>query len=116
MSTNDAVIVGNAVAPPELRFTNSGKAVANWTVAHNYKRGDDERTTFIDCTAWESLAENCAESIDKGDRVIVAGRLEAETWETAEGQKRSKTVLVAESVGVELRFASATVTRNERRA
>lgn len=113
MSTNEACITGNAVGPPVLRFTASGTPVANFTVAHTFKRGDDEKTTFIDVTCWQSLAENVAESVDKGDRVIVAGRLEQENWEQ-DGAKRSKIVLVAESIGVELRFATTVVTRNEK--
>lgn len=115
MATNETVITGNAVAAPILRFTQAGKAVSNMTVAHNYKRGDEERTTFVDVTMWDTMGENAAESIDKGDRVIVSGRLETETWEQ-DGQKRSKLVLVAESVGVELRFASAVISRNERQS
>lgn len=114
MSTNDATIVGNLTRPFELRFAPSGAAVANSSVAINYKKGDEEKVSFIEITAFASLAENCAETLDKGDRVIVSGRIQQDTWETDSGEKRSKVVLIAESVGVELRFATATIVRNEK--
>lgn len=116
MPTNEVAIVGNAVRAPELRFLASGTAVCDLAIAHNYKRGDEERVSFFDVTAFSSLAENVAESIDKGDRIIVSGRLELQSWETSEGEKRSKVVIIAECVGVELRFASATIQRNEKQS
>jgi len=85
-------VTGNLTAAPELRFTASGKAVANFTVAENRKRGEDDVTHFFDCTAWDSLAENVCESLDKGVRVVVTGRVEQQSWTTDDGSKRSKLV------------------------
>ena len=107
-------VCGNLVAPPELRFTQSGKAVANFTVAENRKKGDDDITHFFDCTAWDTLAENVCESLDKGMRVVVTGRVEQQSWTTDDGSKRSKLVVVADEVAPSLRWASASVTKNER--
>ena len=109
-------VTGNLTAAPELRFTASGKAVANFTVAENRKRGEDDVTHFFDCTAWDSLAENVCESLDKGVRVVVTGRVEQQSWTTDDGSKRSKLVVVADEVAPSLRWASAQVTRNERPA
>ena len=110
-----SVVIGNLTADPELRFTQSGKPVASLTVAVNRKKGDDEHTSFIDVTAWDSLAENVSESLQKGDRVVVTGRLEQRSWETPEGDRRSKLEVVADEIGPSLRWATASVQKNERR-
>lgn len=111
---NHVTIVGNATRDPELRFTPGGQAVASFGVAYNYKPKDgDERVSFFDVTCWGSLAENVAESVAKGTRVLVAGRLEQRSWETDAGEKRNKVEIVADSVSPDLRWASAVVTRND---
>ena len=101
-------ITGNLVHDIEVKATANGKMVANVTVAENYKanRDADEVVTYIDVTLWEYLAENAARSCHKGDRVIATGRLRQEHWETKEGEKRSKIVIVADSFGPDLRFGT----------
>lgn len=96
-------VVGNTTKQPEIKFTNSGKAVANFSVAVNKKRGETEYTSYYDITAWGDLAENIA-NIPKGTRVIVVGQLNQERFES-NGQKRSAVVIVADAVGEDLRFA-----------
>lgn len=111
-------VVGNVTNDPELRFTPSGAAVANMTVAVTPRKksadgnewvNDEERTTFYRCTAWRQLAENIAESIQKGTRVIVQGRFSARNWETKEGEKRTSFDLQIDAVGPELRWATSKV-------
>lgn len=120
MSGNTATIVGNLTRDPELRFTASGKALVKGSVAHNhrfYKKGTDEfeeKSNFIDFTAWGQLAENIAESYGKGDRVILVGRLDFQSWETDDGDKRSKLELAVEASGPDLNWATASIARNPR--
>ena len=114
---NTTTIVGNVTRDPELRFTPSGAAVCSFGVAWNRKyqrNGEDvEEVSFFDVTCWSSLAENVAESITKGTRVVVYGRLNQQSWEQ-EGQKRNKVEIVADDVAPSLRWAKAKVARNER--
>lgn len=118
---NTVTLVGNATREPELRFTNSGQAVASFGLAFNKrKRNDrgeweDSDPAFFDITCWGQLAENVAESVEKGTRVIVTGRLDQRSWENQEGEKRSKVEVVADEVAPSLRWATASVTKNERR-
>lgn len=119
MADNSVHIVGNLTRDPELRFTTSGKAVANFGVAVNRlisKPGEERRedVAFFDVTAWDSLAENVAD-LSKGDRVVVEGRLAFRTWETDEGDKRSKVEITAEDVGASLRWATVEITKNEKK-
>jgi single-strand DNA-binding protein len=120
-NVNEVTVTGNLTRDPELRFTASGLAVANFTVAANRRWRNDntndweEKVSFFDVTCWKQLAENVAESLTKGTRVVVAGRLEQRSWETDTGDKRSKVELVASAVGPSLEFATAEVLRNERR-
>ena len=119
MIGNTIEVVGNLTADPELRFTTSGKAVASFSVAFNRKwkdkNGDDvEETSFFDAVAWDRLAENLVESVGKGDRVIITGRLQQRSWETTEGDKRYKIEIQADEVAPSLRWATARVTRNEK--
>ena len=114
-------IVGNLCAAPELRFAQSGQAVANFTVASTPRTFDkqtsewvDGETLFIRCSIWRDAAENVAESLDKGTRVIVSGRLKARSYETKEGEKRTVTELEVDEVGPSLRYASAEVTKTSR--
>ena len=117
---NNVTITGNATREPELRFTPSGQAVANFGVAVNRRWQNrqtqewEEAVSFFDVTAWAQLAENVAESVGKGTRVTVTGRLDQRSWETQDGEKRSKVEIVADDVAVSLRWATAEVLRNER--
>lgn len=119
MSTQ-ITIVGALGADPEIRFTPSGKAVASFQVAVNKRRKDqsgawvDDGADWFSVQAWGTLAENVAESLTKGTRVIVTGRLESREWEDREGNKRTSWEITAQGVGVDLSFATATVTRNQR--
>ncbi|NKY05932.1 single-stranded DNA-binding protein, partial [Cellulomonas hominis] len=111
-------VIGNLTADPELRFTPAGAAVANFTVAstpRTYDRQSNEwkdgDTLFLRCSIWREAAENAAESLTKGTRVIVQGRLIQRTYETREGEKRTVYELEVDEVGPSLRYASAKVTR-----
>lgn len=111
---NTITISGNLTRDPELKFLGSGTAVADLSVAVNRKDKDgNESTSFIDVTAWQTLAENVAESLTRGARVIVTGRLEQQTWEDKDGGKRSKLVLIADDVAPSLKWATAAVTKVE---
>jgi single-strand DNA-binding protein len=114
-------LVGNLVADPELRFTPSGQAVANFRVASTPRVLDkasnewkDGEGLFLTVTVWRTLAENCAESLVKGSRVIVQGRLKQRTYETREGEKRTVYEIDAEDVGPSLLRATAKVARTSR--
>jgi len=96
---NKVIIVGNITRDIELRYTPSGTAVADITVAVNEKRKDQETTAFVDCTMWDKTAENCAEYLGKGSPILVEGRLQQDNWEDKEtGKKRSKLKVVASNV------------------
>ena len=112
---NDVTLVGNCTRDPELRFTPGGMAVAQIGLAHNRKRGDtEEEVHFFDVTAYGTLAENLAETVVRGMRVVVVGRLDYRSWETQDGDKRSKVEVVADEVSPSLRWATAEVTKNEK--
>ena len=121
MADNSVTLVGNITRDPEMRFTNSGQAVTSFGLAvnrrwQNRQSGEwDEQVSFFDITAWGSLGENTAGSLNKGNRVIVTGRLQQRSYETQNGEKRSAVELVADEVGPSLRWATAKVERNERR-
>jgi single-strand DNA-binding protein len=115
---NTVTVVGNVTRDPELRFTPSGAAVATFGLAWNRRsqnaRGEtEEQVSFFDVTCWRQLAENVAESLTKGTRVIVYGRLEQRSWETNDGERRSKVEIVADEVAPSLRWATAEITRND---
>lgn len=123
MSRNETTmtICGNVTAEPELRFTQSGVAVANFTVAATPRRYDQESgewvdgtTTFMRVDAWRELGEHCTETLDKGSRVVVTGTLVTETWEKEDGEKRSRVKIVADDVGTSLLFATATIRKVRR--
>ena len=112
---NTVTVVGNITRDPELRFTPSGAAVANFGLAWNRKgRDGEEVVSFFDVTAWNQLAENAAESLSKGMRVMVYGRLDQRSWETQDGDRRSKVEIIADEIAPSLRWATAEVTRNAR--
>ena len=115
-------VVGNLVDDPELRFTPSGSAVANFRIASTPRTFDratnewkDGDSLFLTCNVWRQYAENVAESITKGSRILVSGRLDQRSWETQDGDKRSKIEIVADEIGPSLTYATAQVVRNERR-
>ena len=117
---NSITIVGNITRDPELRYTPSGQANVRLGVAVNRKWQDrssgewQEATSFFDVIAWRELAENVNESLKKGARVIVTGRLEQRTWEQ-EGNKRSVVEIIADEIAPSLRWATAKVEKTERR-
>jgi single-strand DNA-binding protein len=121
MSGNSITIVGNITRDPELRFTPSGQANARIGVAVNRRWQDkgsgewNEATSFFDVICWRELAENVSESLKRGTRVIVTGRLEQRTWEQ-EGNKRSVVEIIADEVAPSLRWATAKVEKTERRS
>ena len=121
MSGNTITIIGNVTKDPELRFTASGQATASFGIAvnrrwQNRQTNDwEEQVSFFNVVTWREMAENVAESLHKGSRVIVTGRLEQRSWETPDGDKRSVVDIVADEIGPSLRWATAQVVRNERR-
>jgi single-strand DNA-binding protein len=113
---NHTTIVGNLVDDPELRFTSSGIAVANMRVAVTQRIQQDGEwrdgdTSFLRVNVWRGQAEHLVDSLGKGDRVMVAGRLRQRSWETPEGEKRSVTEIEADEVGASLKWATAKVER-----
>jgi single-strand DNA-binding protein len=119
---NHVSIVGNLTRDPELRFTPTGQATAGFGVAVNRRWQNrqtqewEESTSFFDIVCWGQLAENAAQSLSKGARVLVSGRLDQRSWETAEHERRSKIEITADEVAPSLRWATAAITKNERRA
>ena len=114
-------VIGNITGDPELRFTPSGAAVANFTVASTPRAFDrqsnewkDGETLFMRCSVWRDAAENVAESIQRGTRVIVSGRLKSRSYETKEGEKRTVVEMDVDEIGPSLRYASAKVTKTQR--
>ena len=114
-------VVGNLVADPELRYTQSGAPVASFTVASTPRTFDRQKNEFVDgdtlfmrCSIWREAAENVAESLTKGTRVIVQGRLVQRSYETREGEKRTVVELQVDEIGPSLKYASAKVTRAQR--
>ena len=114
-------VIGNLTGDPELRFTPSGAAVANFTIASTPRTFDrqtnewkDGDTLFLNCSVWRQAAENVAESLQKGMRVIAQGRLKARSYETREGEKRTVMELEVEEVGPSMKYATAKVARVSR--
>jgi single-strand DNA-binding protein len=119
-SDNCITLVGNITDDPELRFTPSGSAVANFTIAVNRRWKDqsgqwqDKLDGFFKCNCWREMAENVAESLQKGMRVMVVGRLQQRSWDDQEGNKRSAFEIQVDEVGPSLRWATAAVTKSTR--
>ena len=114
-------VIGNLTNDPELRFTPSGSAVANFTVAstprtfdRNSNEWKDGETLFLRASVWREAAENVAESLTKGMRVIVTGRLKSRSYETKEGEKRTVIELEVDEIGPSLTYATAKVTRSQK--
>src|SRR5690606_34289642 len=114
-------VIGNLTADPELRFTPSGAAVANFTVASTPRTFDrqtndwkDGETLFMRCSVWREAAEHAAESLHRGARVIATGRLVSRSWQTPEGENRTVMEMQVDEVGPSLRYATAQVTKAQR--
>ena len=114
-------VIGNLTADPELRFTPAGAAVSNFTIAATPRRynsqtkeWEDGEAMFLGCSVWREAAENVAESLTKGMRVIVTGKLRSRSYETREGEKRTVFGIEVDEVGPSLRWSSARVIRNDR--
>ena len=114
-------VIGNLTADPELRFTPSGAAVANFTVASTPRSFDrqtgewkDGEALFLRCNIWRQAAENVAETLTRGMRVVVAGRLRQRSFETREGEKRTVVELEVDEIGPSLRYATAKVNKVSR--
>jgi single-strand DNA-binding protein len=118
---NSITLVGNVTRDPELRFTPTGQATATFGLAVNRRWQNrqtqewEEQTSFFDIVCWREMAENVGESITRGSRIIVSGRLEQRSWETQDGEKRSRVEVIADELGPSLRWATAQVVKNERR-
>lgn len=115
-------VIGNLTADPELRHTRNGSPVANFTVASTPRTFDrqtndwkDGETLFLRCTAWQDMAEHVAQSLSRGSRVIAQGNLASRTFDTKEGDRRTVFELDVQEVGPSLRYATATVTKVDRR-
>lgn len=119
-SDNQVIIVGNLTDDPELRYTPNGAAVCKFRVAVNRRFRDeagqwkDGETSYFTVNCWRTLAENVAESLTRGTRVVVAGRLQWRSWETQDGEKRTTVEIEADEVGPSLRWATAKVERQGR--
>jgi single-strand DNA-binding protein len=117
MTDNTSTFVGNLTAAPELRYTQSGLAVANFTVAVQDRKFDKAKNEYVDgdtlfmrCSLWREFAEHVA-ALDKGTRVIVTGKLKQRSYETTSGEKRTSIELEVDAIGPDLRYATAQVTR-----
>ncbi len=121
MSTNDITLIGNITRDPELRYTAGGQAIATFGVAVNRRwqnrqtQAWEESTSFFDVVCWGDLGTNVADSLSKGDRVIISGRLEQRSWESQDGEKRSKIEVIADEVGPSVRWATAKPVKTDRR-
>ncbi len=121
MADNTVTVVGNVTRDPEMRYTAGGAANCSFGLAVNRRWMNrqtnewEERTSFFNVVCWREMAENVSESLGKGARVVVTGRLEQRSWETENGEKRSVVEIAADEIGPSLRWATATITKNERR-
>jgi single-strand DNA-binding protein len=115
MADNSVTLVGGLTRDPELRFTNSGRAIASFGLAVNRRyqvNGEwQEQTSYFNVTAWAELGENVAATLSKGSRAIVFGRLEQREYENRDGEKRTIVEVVADAIGPDLRWATAIVER-----
>src|ERR1039458_8206573 len=120
MADNTITVIGNITRDPELKFLNSGQAAIRLSIAVNRRWQNrqtqewEERVSYFEVTGYGSMAENAANSLTKGNRVIVSGRLEQRSWETENGDKRSVVEINADEIAPSLRFATAVVTRTPR--
>ena len=118
---NTITVSGNVTRDPELRFTPSGQGVCSFSVAVNRSWQNrqtqewEEQTSFFDVKAWAQLGQNISDTLSKGSRVVVSGRLEQRSWETEQGERRYAFEIVADDVAVSLLYATAEISKNERR-
>ena len=111
---NTITVVGNVTRDPELRFTQGGMAVANFGIAWNKRKQDgEEEVSFFNVSCFRQLAENVAESLQKGSRVVVYGMLQQRSWDTPDGDRRSTVEIIADDVAPSLKWASADIRKNE---
>ena len=121
MADNSVTLVGNVTRDPELRYTAGGAAKVTFGLAVNRRWQNrqtqewEEQVSFFNIVAWREMAENVAESVAKGSRVVVTGRLEQRSWETENGEKRTVVEVTADDIGPSLRWATAQISRNERK-
>src|SRR3546814_6138569 len=121
MADKPVTVRGNFTRDPERRFTPSGQAIVSFGLAVNRRWQNrqtqewEEQVSFFDVTCWAQLGQNVSDTLVKGSRAIVTGRLEQRSWETDQGDKRSKVEILADEVGPSLRWATAAHTRNERK-
>ena len=119
MADNTVTLVGNVTRDPELRYTTGGRGVASFGMAVNRRyqvNGEwQEQTSFFNVVAWGTLGENAAACVTKGTRLVVFGRLEQRSWETQDGEKRTVVEVIADELGPSLRWATAEITKNDRR-
>ena len=119
--TSTVTIIGNLTRDPELRYTAGGQATTTFGVAVNRRWQDrqtsewEEATSFFDVVAWANLAEHVAQSLGRGDRVVVQGRLDQRSWENTEGDKRSKVEITANDIAASVRWATVEISKTERR-
>ena len=118
MADNTITLIGNMTRDPELRFTQTGRGVANFGIAVNrrYQVNNEwqEQTSFFNVVAWGTTGENAAATFTKGDRIIVVGRLEQRSWETQDGEKRSVIEVIADDLGPSVRWAQASIEKTTR--
>jgi len=120
MPDSTVTIVGNLTRDPEIRYTTGGAAKASFGVAvsrrwqNRQSQEWEEQTSFFNVVCWREMAENVSESLGKGSRVVVTGRLDQRSWETQDGEKRSKIEIVADEIGPSLRWARAEIERTQR--
>src|ERR671916_732384 len=120
MADNTVTLVGNVTDEPELRFTPSGRPVANFTVAVNRRfknnegNWEDKLDGFFRCSCWADMAENAADTLKKGTRVLVIGRLNQRSWEDQQGNRRSAVEVQVDEVGPSLKWARANITKTSR--
>ncbi|WP_369359591.1 single-stranded DNA-binding protein [Streptomyces sp. cg2] len=121
MGETPITITGNLTADPELKFTNSGAPLVKFTVASTPRTYDKESgqwkdgtAAFFRCAAWRQLAEHIAESLTKGSRVVLSGRIRQHNWQTSEGENRSMLAVEVDDIGPSLQFATASVQRTQR--
>ena len=114
---NTLTVIGNVTRDPELVFLSSGTALCKFSVADNQRKADGEdEAHYFDCVAWRELGEHIAESFQKGQRVIVHGKLVQNRWETDQGEKRSKVEITVEDAGHALKWATSVATKTDRAA
>lgn len=114
---NTVTVVGNVTRDPELRYTPGGMSVASFGVAWNRRKQDGEdEVSFFDVTCFRDLADNVAESVHKGTRVVIYGTLQQRSWETSDKERRSKVEILADEVAPSLKWATASVTKNDRKS